>query len=229
MKKHILFVLLCIGLIANSTINANAAVNKTLKTDIQAIRIPAGTNLKLEIVDPVSSKTGSIGDEFSAMIKEDKVVNGRIALPAGSLIRGTINKITPSKRLSRSAIVYFSFDHVVTPTGRQIPINAGLFNYYELTLDGGVYNGGNYGYALQQNWSKTKKLLDKTIEWGKGTGDNMQYICVPLGAVGGVFGGAAYYTGMAIVDLYQKGNDVNWNQGKQFEVMLTQPLDIPLH
>lgn len=229
MKKHILFVLLCIGLIANSTINANAAVNKTLKTDIQAIRIPAGTNLKLEIVDPVSSKTGSIGDEFSAMIKEDKVVNGRIALPAGSLIRGTINKITPSKRLSRSAIVYFSFDHVVTPTGRQIPINAGLFNYYELTLDGGVYNGGNYGYALQQNWSKTKKLLDKTIEWGKGTGDNMQYICVPLGAVGGVFGGAAYYTGMAIADLYQKGNDVNWNQGKQFEVMLTQPLDIPLH
>ena len=57
----------------------------------------------------------------------------------------------------------------------------------------------------------------------------MQYLCVPIGAVGGVFGGGAYYAGMAVADLFKKGNDVNWTQGKEFEIMLTQPLDIPLH
>lgn len=203
--------------------------NKTLKTDIHAIRIPTGTIMQLELTEPISSKTGSIGDIFSAMTTKDKIVNGKIALPAGSLVRGTIKKITPNKRLSRSAVVYFEFDHVVTPTGRQIPISAGLYNFNELTLDGGVYQGGNYGYALQQNWIKSQNILSKSINWGKGTGDNMQYICVPLGAVGGFLGGTGYYAGMAVADLYQKGNDVNWKQGKNFQIMLTKPLDIPLH
>lgn len=230
MKKNIILSLMSIGILFGFCYTADASVNnKTLKTDVQAIRIPAGTVLNLELVEPISTRTGSVGDEFSAMIKTDKVVNGKIVLPAGSIIRGTINKITPSKRLSKSAVVYFNFDHVVTPTGRQIPLNAGLYDFRELTIDGGVYSGGNYGYALQQNWSTTKKILSKTIEWGKGTGDNMQYVCVPLGAIGGVFGGAGYYIGMAVADLYNKGNDVNWNNGKQFDIMLVQPLDIPLH
>ena len=207
---------------------ANAAVNKTVKADIRSIRIPAGTTMKMEILEPVSSHAGSIGDEFSAMLKQDIAINGQIALPAGTIIRGTINKLTPSKRLSRSAVLYFSFDHVVTPTGKQIPVNAGLYNYKELTIDGGVYDGGNYGYAIQQNWQKTKDIFNKTIEWGKGTGDNMQYLCVPLGAAGGVIGGAAYYVGMAVADLFMKGNEVDWLQGKEFEIMLTQPLDIPM-
>jgi len=230
MKKIIISSILILGFFWGINLTANASINnKTLKTDIQAIRIPAGTTLNLEIIDPISTKTGSIGDEFSAMIKEDKIVNNKIALPAGSIIRGTINKITPSKRLSKSAIIYFTFDHVVTPTGRQIPISAGLYNFQELTIDGGVYSGGNYGYALQENWQTTKKILTKTIDWGKNTGDNMQYLCVPLGTIGGIFGGAGYYAGMAIADLYNKGNEVNWNNGKHIEIMLVQPLDIPLH
>lgn len=230
MKKYIISGFLILGVLFGFSMNANASVNnKTFKTDVQAIRIPAGTVLNLELIEPISTRTGSVGDEFSAMIKNDKIVNGKIVLPAGSIIRGTVNKITPSKRLSRSAVAYFNFDHVVTPTGRQIPINAGLYDFQELTIDGGVYNGGNYGYALQQNWMTTKKILAKTIDWGKGTGDNMQYVCVPLGAIGGVFGGAGYYVGMAVADLYNRGNDVNWNSGRQFEIMLVQPLDIPLH
>lgn len=229
MKRYIVSGLLLLSLLGFNNAANSAINNKTLKTDVQAIRIPAGTVLNLELIEPISTRTGSVGDEFSAMIKNDKVVNGKIVLPAGSIIRGTINKITPSKRLSRSAVVYFNFDHVVTPTGRQIPLNAGLYDFQELTIDGGVYNGGNYGYALQQNWKTTKRILAKTIDWGKGTGDNMQYVCVPLGAIGGVFGGAGYYVGMAVADLYNKGNDVNWNNGKQFEIMLVQPLDIPLH
>lgn len=230
MKQYIkvIFLSLILALTFNNITEASI-VNKTLKTDVQAIRIPTGTTLNLELIEPISTRTGSVGDEFSAMIKKDIIVSGKIALPAGSIIRGTINKITPSKRLSRSAVIYFNFDHVVTPTGRQIPINAGLYNFNELTIDGGVYQGGNYGYAIQENWKTTKKILSKTIEWGKGTGDNLQYVCVPLGAIGGAFGGAAYYVGMAVADLYNKGNDVNWYNGKQFEVMLVQPLDIPLH
>ena len=163
------------------------------------------------------------------MLKEDQIVNNTVVLPAGSVFRGTINKIIPAKSLSRSAILYVTFDHVVTTTGRQIPVTAGIYNYPNLTVDGGIFEGGNYGWALQQNWSNTKKIVRTTIDWGKGTGDNMQYVCVPIGAVGGVIGGAFYLVGDSIVDLFKKGNNVNLAQGQILDIMLTQPIDVPIH
>ena len=229
MKKYITSCLILAGLSLGFNLSAHSAISRTMKADIQAISIPAGTTMNLELMEPVSTKIGNVGDEFSAMLKEDKIVNGKIALPAGSIIRGTISKITPAKRLSRSAILYLNFDHVVTPTGRQIPLNAGLYNYTEITLDGGIYQNGNYGYAIKRNWQNTKEIFNNTIKWGKGTGENMQYLCVPIGAVGGVIGGGAYYIGMDVADLFRKGNDVTLPQGKNIDVMLTQPIDIPLH
>ena len=219
--------LVVLGLFLNTSVFA--ADNRTIKADIQSIRIPEGTYLKLELIDPISTKVGNTGDEFNAMLKEDQIVNNTVVLPAGSVFRGTINKIIPAKNLSRSAILYVTFDHVVTTTGRQIPVTAGIYNYPNLTVDGGIFEGGNYGWALQQNWSNTKKIVRTTIDWGKGTGDNMQYVCVPIGAVGGVIGGAFYLVGDSIVDLFKKGNNVNLAQGQILDIMLTQPIDVPIH
>lgn len=227
MKKVIMAALVVLGLFLNTSVFA--ADNRTIKADIQSIRIPEGTYLKLELIDPISTKVGNTGDEFNAMLKEDQIVNNTVVLPAGSVFRGTVNKIIPAKSLSRSAILYVTFDHVVTTTGRQIPVTAGIYNYPNLTVDGGIFEGGNYGWALQQNWSNTKKIVRTTIDWGKGTGDNMQYVCVPIGAVGGVIGGAFYLVGDSIVDLFKKGNNVNLAQGQILDIMLTQPIDVPIH
>lgn len=228
MKK--LLILGLILVLCGFAINAcEAATPKTIKADIQSIRIPKGTTLKLQLIDPISTKTGTIGSEFNAMLKEDQIVNSKVALPAGSIFRGTINKVIEEKRLSRSAVVYVGFDHVVSPTGRQVPVSAGIFNYAEITLDGGIYQGGNYGYAVKQNWETSKKITSKAINWGKGTGENMQYVCTPIGAVGGVIGSGAYFVGDSIVDLFRKGNTVNIPQGTVIDVLLLQPIDIPLH
>lgn len=229
MKKLIVLGLLLAAAGLGCGISEAAVKTKTIKADIQSIRIPKGTNLKLQLIDPISTRTGNAGDEFNAMLKEDQVVNSRIALPAGSIFRGTITKIVPSRLPSRSAIVYINFDHVVSPTGRQVPVAAGLLNYPEITLDGGIYQGGNYGWALKENWKKTKDIAVKATNWGKGTGENMQYVCTPLGAVGGVIGGGAYLVGDSVIDLFRKGNAVNIAQGTDIDVMLTQPIDIPLH
>ena len=122
MKKVIMAALVVLGLFLNTSVFA--ADNRTIKADIQSIRIPEGTYLKLELIDPISTKIGNTGDEFNAMLKEDQIVNNTVVLPAGSVFRGTVNKIIPAKSLSRSAILYVTFDHVVTTTGRQIPVTA---------------------------------------------------------------------------------------------------------
>ena len=222
---NVVFIIICLFV----STAAFAEENRTIKADIQSIRIPEGSYLKLELIDPVSTKTGGAGDEFNAMLKEDQIVNGTVVLPAGSVFRGMISKIVPAKSLSRCAVLYVNFDHVVTTTGRQIPVTAGIYNYPSLTVDGGIFEGGNYGWALQQNWAHTKKIVKTTIDWGKGTGDNMQYVCVPIGAAGGVIGGAFYLVGDSIVDLFKTGSNVNLEQGQILDIMLTQPIDIPVH
>ncbi len=226
MKKFIAIIFLIAGILCFGH-QTEAAM--TVKGDVESVRIPRGSTLKLQMIDAISSKTGAAGDEFNAMLVNDQIVNSKIALPAGSIFRGTITKIVPSKRFSRSAVVYINFDHVVSPTGRQVPVAAGLFNYPDITLDGGIYEGGNYGYAVQQNWEKTKEIASKAINWGKGAGENMQYVCTPLGAIGGVIGGGAYFVGDSIIDLFRTGNAVNIPQGTQIEVLTTQPIDLPLH
>ena len=229
MKRFLTLVLLFSAMVFAYTGTSASVSAAPIKADIQSIRIPEGTYLKLELIDPVSTKLASVGDEFNAMLSKDLLVKSTIALPAGTIFRGTVNKIIPSKRLSRSAILYINIDHVVTPTGRQIPVVAGFYNMSAITIDGGIYEGGNYGWALKQNWANTKNIMKTTTDWGKGTGENMQYVCTPIGALGGVIGGGAYLIGDSIADLFRKGNQVNMPQGKVLDVMLTQPIDIPIH
>ena len=220
---------MCIILCINTADAASVQVptSRTYKGDVQTVRIPKGTNLELRLIDTISTKTGMAGDEFNAVLIKDQLVNSMVVLPAGSLFRGTLSKIVPSKRLSKSAIVYLNFDHVVTLSGRQIPVTAVLLNYPTTTLDGGLYEGGNYGWAVQQNWKKTKEITSNAIEWGKNTGDNLQYVFTPVGAVGGAIGGGAYFVGDSVIDLFRLGNEVNIPQDSVINVMLLQPLDLP--
>jgi hypothetical protein len=219
-------ILVCSMLCCNSL---PAFSQKTFQGNVQSTRIPKGTVLKLQLLDPVSTKIGAVGDEFNAMLISDKMIGSKIALPAGSVFRGTINNIIPAKRLSRSAVIYVGFDHVVSPTGRQIPVGAGLLNYPFVTVDGGLYEGGNYGWALQQNWKQTKKITSNAVNWGKGTGENLQYVFTPIGAVGGAIGGGAYFIGDSVADLFRKGNNVDLQQGTKIDAILLQPIDVPVH
>ena len=70
-----------------------------------------------------------IGDEFFAEITED-VLGGKrkkgIIVPKGSIIHGVVTTVEDPKNLGRNGYIVTVFDYLVTPDGRQIPINASL-------------------------------------------------------------------------------------------------------
>lgn len=216
---------------------ADAAIfpQKYYKANIQSKRIAAGTTLTLQMMDPTSTVDSATGDMFQGMLAEDKIDEGIMILPKGTIFRGTVDKVVASKRLSRGAVLYLSLDHVVTPTGRQIPIKTGLMsNNIVLTTDGGIKAGGNYGYALQKNWETATDIMGNCIDWGLDVGDKplggwVKYITVPVGATAGVVGSFGYYVGDAIVDLFKKGGDITFHQGSSIDFILTDSVDIPVH
>lgn len=220
-------------LILSLVIFANAGFALPFRANANTKRIPAGTKLKLELIDPITTNGGQAGDYFSAMLLEDQKSQTSIILPAGSVVRGSISKIVPTKRLSRGAILYVDFDHIVTPTGRQLPLTMSVCNRVDLTYDGGIYGSKGYGEALQNNWIKTVEITKSATNFGVEAGENSfegaKYLTIPVCAVGGAFGGGAYLVGDSVIDLFRKGKNVMLNQGTVLEVVLTNPIDVPIN
>lgn len=205
----------------------------SFKTNAKTKRLPAGTKLQLKMQNTVTTSVDTEGNPFSAVLVEDKTTDTSIVLPVGSVVRGTIREVKPSKRLSRGAVLYLDFDHIVTPTGRQMPLSLALHNRADLTYDGGLNVSKGYGDALKQNWSNTCDIARTATEWGVDTGNNAfpgaVIVTAPIGAIGGFLGATGYLIGDSVADLFKKGPEVTIVKDTVLNVLLAQPIDVPVN
>ena len=88
--------------------------------------VPTGTKIPIIIDTAVDSDTSQEGDEFEARTAEDLSIDGQVAVPAGSVIKGRIATLSAPKHLLRGGSVALKFDTVTTPDSRQIPLVATL-------------------------------------------------------------------------------------------------------
>lgn len=212
-------------------LSVNISYAAPYKANAQTARIPAGTRMSLELLQTLDTLACQDGDSFSLMLLNDQKVDNKVILPAGSVIRGCVQKIKPSKRLSRGAVLYLDFDHVVTPTGRQIPISLSVYSLKTVTYDGGIYKTLGYGQALQDNWTKTCDIVKVSTNFGRKAQNvlpGLQYVTTPVCALGGALGGFGYLMGDSVIDLFRKGDEVTLVKGSNLEVILAQPIDVPM-
>ena len=225
MNKFLVFTisfLFLVNTVYAGTFNANAKTK----------RIPAGTIFQIEFLQPVNTYSGGIGDSFSATIKNDQSSGTSVILPAGTVVRGSISDIKTSKRFSRGAKLYLDFDHVVTPTGRQIPLDMSVCQYDNIFYDGGLYKSLGYGEAVKANYEKGVEITKKSTHYGLKAGDSapgIQYLTAPICAAGGFIGGVGYFVGDSIADMVRKGKEVYINEGDTIAVKLLNPIDIPVY
>ena len=227
MKKTIVILLM---MLFTST---NICFAGTFKADAKTKRIAAGTQFQLEFLQSVSTSSGGEGDFFTAAIKNElKTDNNIVILPQGSVVRGSISTIKTAKRFSRGAKLYLDFDHVVTPNGRQIPLDLSIRQYDKIYYDGGIYKNLGYGEALKENYEKGVDITKRATNYGLSVGDDhpgMQYITTPFCAVGGFFGGVGYLIGNSVADMFRKGQDVYIQKGDILNVQLINPIDVPVY
>ena len=225
MKKFIL-VLMSIMLTAGITYAG------TFKADAKTKRIPAGTTFELEFIQPINTFSSTEGDYFAALLKNELKAGNTVILPMGSVVRGSISTVKTAKRFSRGGKLYLDFDHVVTPNGRQIPLDMAVCKYDKIYYDGGLYKNLGYGEALQNNYEKAKEITINATEYGLRAGESyngLQYITTPMCAIGGFLGSVGYYIGDGIADMFRKGQDVYINKGESMMVKLINPIDIPVY
>ena len=212
----------------------NISYAGTFKADAKTKRIAAGTRFQLEFLQPVTTSSGNEGDFFTAALKNElRTDNNTVILPLGSVIRGSISNVKTAKRFSRGAMLYLDFDHVVTPNGRQIPIDLSVVKCNDkIYYDGGLYRNLGYGEAIKENYDKGVEITKKATNYGLSVGDDhpgMQFITTPFCAVGGFIGGVGYWFGDSVADMFRKGNEVIINKGEVVTVQLINPIDVPVY
>lgn len=225
MKKF--FIILTAMLFTLSTVQAG-----TFKADAKTKRISAGTIFELEFIQPVNTFSGAEGDEYTAIIRNELKADSSVILPKGSIVRGSISTIKTAKYFSRGAKLYLDFDHVVTPNGRQIPLDMAVCSYDKIYYDGGLYKNLGYGDALKENYNRGIEITKNATDYGmrvKDSSPGLQYLTAPVCAIGGFLGGVGYVIGDSVADMFRKGKDVYINKGEVMTVKLINPIDVPVY
>ena len=94
------------------------------KAPATPILVPAGTQLAIEMITPVSTKTNKVGDRVDARLASDLMIGDRRAAKAGASVHGTITQIiSGSKKVGGTATLGMTFDSLVA-NGTGVSINA---------------------------------------------------------------------------------------------------------
>ena len=222
-----------LSLIMALMVFAGCAFAGPLSANAKTKRIPAGTKFSLELLTPVTSVSGRSGSQFSALLVNDQSEGSDVILPSGSLVRGTVSKIVEPQRMSKGAILYMDFDHVVTPNGRQLPLTLSIVGREDLTYDGGIQNGSGFGDAFRKTMKKSGDITRNAVNWGNETfedpaGGYFRIITVPVCAIGGAVGSAGFFVYDTIADMIRKGAEVDLHSGEVLNVILVEPVDVPV-
>jgi hypothetical protein len=85
------------------------------------VEVPVGTEIDVRLTDSLDSGKAMVEDRFEGTTVADLQVDGRVVIPAGSVVRGVVTAVSPATRTNRTARLTVSFDQV-TVNGQPHPI-----------------------------------------------------------------------------------------------------------
>ena len=174
------------------------------KAEFRQVTVPAGTVLPVELRTAVGSATSKVEDPVRGTLKRPVTIDGVEAVPAGSVVAGSVTEAARSARVKGRARVAFRFSSLDTPG------DAERLNIRTATV--------------VREAEGTKKKDAATIGGGAAAG------AVIGGIVGGGDGaakGAAIGGGAGTgVVLSTRGKEVSLPAGTSVSVKLTEPVTV---
>ena len=104
--------------------------------------------IKMTVSQVLSSGYTQEGDEFFAEVSEDVSSDKGIIIPKGSIAHGKVQYMQDAKNMGRDGYIIMDFDYLVTPDGRQIPIQASISTKENLAKGTAKAIGEHVGYTL---------------------------------------------------------------------------------
>lgn len=175
--------------------------------------------INMTVSQVLDSSVSIEGDEFFAEVTSDVYGDKGIIIPKGTVAHGRLDATTESKRLGRVATMTLSFDYLVTPDGREIPIEGKMTTKLHPVAEVGkivaqdvgyTVAGGAVGGLMALNWLGLEAAIA-----------SQGYTLAGGAAVGGVVGLA--------VALRRKGGEVMIAPGDEIKVKINTSVDLPVY
>jgi hypothetical protein len=83
--------------------------------------VPAGQEIDVRLLTPLSSDTAQVEDRFEATTVDDLYRGKDLLIPAGSALRGVVSSVNRASRTDRKGSLTVSFDQI-TVNGRTYPM-----------------------------------------------------------------------------------------------------------
>jgi hypothetical protein len=180
--------------------------------------VPAGTEIQAKLEQALSSKTSRQGDQFTALLLQPvNGTNGRMAIPAGTRVRGEVSGVEQGKVLASvrgKARLNLRFTDIAMPNGNYVPIEATLVSV------------GKAGASANEEGQVQDKTQGKEVAKDVGIGAG-------LGTVAGLIFGSAL-KGLAIgaiagggYVLATQGHDVTIPQDSNIVLRTDRAISLP--
>lgn len=175
--------------------------------------------IRMTVSQVIDGTFSQEGDEFFAEVTNDVSGGEGVVIPAGTVAHGKIRQCTGAKRLGRDGVVDLDFDYLMTPDGREIPIEGQMSTkLHPITAStkiiatdlGYTAAGGVVGGIMALNMFGLEAAIA-----------SQGYTVAGGAAIGGVIGlGAA---------LYRKGKDVLIAPGDEIRVKVNTSVPLPVY
>ncbi len=175
--------------------------------------------INMTVSQVLDSSISIEGDEFFAEVTDDVYSNKGIIIPKGTLAHGKLTNTTAPGRMGKEATMDLSFDYLVTPDGREIPIEGTMTTKLHPVTQGAKIVAQDVGYTVAGG--AVGGLM--ALNWlGLGAAIASQgYTLAGGAAVGGVAG--------LSVALIRKGNHVLIAPGDEIKVKINTSVDLPVY
>jgi hypothetical protein len=180
------------------------------------VEVPIGTHIPLVLHNAVSTRSAKIGDPIYLETLFPVMVNGRVAIPAGSYVSGEVTETKRPGRVKGRAELMVKLTTLILPNG------------YMVSLAAVPNNAGTGGNETVDNEGKVKGDTDKAGDIGTvmkttATGAGIGAIAAQSGRGAGIGAGIGAAVGIAAV-LLSRGPEAELPRGTSLDVVLDRPV-----
>jgi len=175
--------------------------------------------INMSVTQVLDSSISIEGDEFFAKVTTDVYGDKGIIIPRGTLAHGRISSTGGPGRMGKEAWIEMSFDYLVTPDGREIPIDGSMTTKLHPVAEttkiiaqdvGYTAAGGLMGGFLALNWLGLEAAIA-----------SHGYTVAGGAAIGGTIG--------LVMALKRKGNEVLIAPGDEIKVKVNSTIPLPVY
>lgn len=213
--NKLLVLLLCLSMLSIA-LPAQETPAEVTDNETPALRLPAGTAVRLKLETPLSTSASKPGDAFYGRVSQSVMHDGKTVIPVGASVEGTVTRVSEPRRIKGRPTIELRPNLIVMPDGTRYQIHAVVVD----TDPASKTQVNEEGQIKGEGMNKRDKM-----EIGAGTGAGLTVGALAGGGKGAI-AGAMIGAGATVTHWLTKRKSAELAAGTEIVMELDRPVDL---